>query len=153
MRQFDRRIARSRAKFSARSRQQPETAKLRRFFAVFVQPLHAEADSEQRHAFTDAIEDRIDPRLVECPCRAKMSDAWNDDADGPCEIVRHCGREDVRLNGRQRFSHRREIPGLVIDERDHNNPFVLGNIRASRLSFAHATRSARANALNTASIL
>ena len=30
---------------------------------------------------------------------------------------------------------------------------VLGNIRASRLSFAHATRSARAKALNTASIL
>src|SRR5436309_2965471 len=34
----------------------------------------------------------------------------------------------------------------------YSNPFVLGSMRASRRSFAQATRSARANALKTASI-
>ena len=82
-----------------------------------------------------------------------MTDAWHDDADRPREIVRRVGREDLGLDRGERLPHRREIPGLVVDERDHNNPFVLGSIFASRLSFAHATRSARANALNTASIL
>ena len=41
--------------------------------------------------------------------------------------------------------------GLVIDQRNHSRPLVLGSIFASRLSFATATRRARANALNTAS--
>ena len=47
--------------------------------------------------------------------------------------------------------HRRQVSRPVIDNRDHSSPFVLGSIVASRASFAHATRSARANALNTAS--
>ena len=54
---------------------------------------------------------------------------------------------------RERLAHRRQIAGAIIDERNHNSPLVLGSIRARRLSFAHATRSALANALNTASIL
>ena len=55
---------------------------------------------------------------------------------------------------------RREMEGLrdhirrLGDQRDaHSSPFVDGSIRARRLSFAQATRSARANALKTASIL
>ena len=48
---------------------------------------------------------------------------------------------------------------LVVDEGNHGAPSLtavlwsIGSILASRLSFAQATRSARANALNTASIL
>ena len=50
---------------------------------------------------------------------------------------------------------RGQIARAVIDQGDraHSSPFVLGSIRASRLSRSQATRSARANALNTASIL
>ena len=51
----------------------------------------------------------------------------------------------------ERLAHRRQVAGAVVDERDHSSPFVLGSIFASRASFAQATRSARANALNTAS--
>ena len=54
---------------------------------------------------------------------------------------------------RERLSHRRQVAGAVVDERDHSRPFVLGSIFARRLSFEHATRSARANALKHASIL
>mgnify|MGYP003693635583 CR=1 FL=1 len=52
----------------------------------------------------------------------------------------------------QRLAHRRQVAGAVVDERNHSSPFVLGSIFARRASFAHATRSARANALNTASM-
>ena len=61
------------------------------------------------------------------------------------------GREQVRARGREALADRREVAGAVVDERDHSSPFVLGSIRAMRGSRAHATRSARANALNTAS--
>ena len=54
-------------------------------------------------------------------------------------------------DGRERLAHRRQVAGAVIDERNHNSPFVLGSVRASCLSREHATRSARPNALNTAS--
>jgi hypothetical protein len=42
---------------------------------------------------------------------------------------------------------------LALSRLPYNSPLVLGSILASRRSFAHATRNARANALNTASIL
>ena len=69
------------------------------------------------------------------------------------ELAGRLGREDVGADRGERLAHRREVAGAVVDERDHSSPFVLGSILASRLSFAQATRSARANALNTASIL
>jgi len=61
-------------------------------------------------------------------------------------------RHELGAERRQGLAHRGEIAGAVVHERDHNNPFVLGSIFASRLSFAQATRSALANALNTASM-
>ena len=53
----------------------------------------------------------------------------------------------------KRFFHRGKVPGLVVHDRDHSSPFVLGNRRAIRRSRQHAARSARANALNNDSIL
>ena len=55
-------------------------------------------------------------------------------------------------HARKRLAHRGEVAGAVVDERDHSSSFVLGSTRARRRSRAHATRSARANALNDASI-
>ena len=46
-----------------------------------------------------------------------------------------------------------QIAGLVVDDCDHSSPFVLGSISPSCLSREQATRSARANALKSASIL
>ena len=82
-----------------------------------------------------------------------MADAGHDDAAGARELLRRRGRRELGAERRQRLAHRREIARAVIDQRDHSSPFVLGSIFASRASFAHATRSARANALNTASIV
>ena len=82
-----------------------------------------------------------------------MADAGNDDAVGAAELTGNGRRPDVGADGRQRLPHRRQIAGAVIDQRDHSRPLVLGSVFASRLSFEHATRNARANALKHASIL
>ena len=62
-----------------------------------------------------------------------------------------CGVPELGAERRERLAHRREVARAVVDERNHSSPFVLGSIFASRASLAHATRKARANALNTAS--
>ena len=74
-------------------------------------------------------------------------------AAGTAKLAWHGGRPDLGAQVRQRLSHRRQVAGAVVDQGNHSRPLVLGSMRASRLSFAHATRSARANALKHASIL
>ena len=51
------------------------------------------------------------------------------------------------------LAHRGQVAGVVVDEGDHNSPFVLGSIFASCLSFAHATRKRTRERLEHASIL
>src|SRR5207302_2917150 len=119
---------------------------------AFKQPLHAEADAEQRPQLANPRENRLDPRGTEGFRRAEMTDARHDDRVGGGEIVGPLRREQLRAERGKRFAHRREITRLVVDQRNHRRPLVLGSIFASRLSFATATRSARANALNTASM-
>src|SRR5439155_20990296 len=70
-----------------------------------------------------------------------------------CEILGLGGHEDLRADRGQRLLHRRQIARAIVNQCDQSSPFVDGNIFARRLSFAQATRRARANALNTASIL
>ena len=62
---------------------------------------------------------------------------------------------DLRLHAEiaKRFRYRRQVASSIIYDGDHSNPLVLGSTRAKRLSFEHANRSARANALKLASIL
>ena len=85
--------------------------------------------------------------------RIEVTDAGDDDGVCARELAGDCRCPDVRTDRAERFPHRREVAGAVVDERDHSRPFVLGNIFARRLSFEHAARSARANALKQASIL
>ena len=80
-----------------------------------------------------------------------MTDTGHDHAAGLPALPWCRWHDEVGAEGRERFADRRQISRAVIDEYNHSNPFVLGSIFASRASFAHATRSARANALNTAS--
>ena len=90
---------------------------------------------------------------VERARRAEVADARHDDAASPApSSAGAAGVKSSAPTRRKRLPHRRQIAGAVVDERDHSSPFVLGSICASRRSFAHATRSARANALNTASM-
>src|SRR6185295_3961696 len=123
-----------------------------RFIAAFEQPLHPDANAEQRLAVARRVVDRGPPRLIEPRRRAEVADAGHDDRIGAAAFVRRGWHEVRSAQRRERLLHRGEVAGSVIDERDHNNPFVLGSIFASRASFAHATRSALANALNTASM-
>ena len=60
--------------------------------------------------------------------------------------------DEVDPERRERLPHRRQVAGAVVDQSDHSRPLVLGSIFASRASRAQATRNARANALNTASM-
>ena len=83
----------------------------------------------------------------------EVADAGHDDAVGAAELAGDRRRPDAGAERGERLAHRRQIAGAVVDERDHSRPFVLGSMRARRLSFEHATRSARANALKHASIL
>ena len=82
-----------------------------------------------------------------------MTDAGHDDAVGTAELAWNGRCPDLSANRGERLAHRRQVAGAVINERDHSSPLVLGSVRARRLSFEHATRSARANALKQASIL
>src|SRR5262245_54683213 len=137
----------------ALARQQAKPRQIGCLVASLEQPVHAEADAEQGPAFANAPEDALDPSAVERSRRAEMSDARDDDAARLAKRIRSFRHEHVGADRRQRLLDGRQVSGLVIDQRDHSRPFVLGSMRASRLSFAHATRSARPNALKTASIL
>src|SRR5262249_55024607 len=137
----------------AASAEKAKAGHVGRLVAAFEQPLEAEADTEQRTAVADAIQDRVDPRAVERARRGEMADAGHDDPARACEFTGCLGRIKGCAHGGQRFSDGGEIPRLVVDQRDHRSPFVLGSAFAIRLSFAQATRSARPNALKTASIL
>ena len=81
-----------------------------------------------------------------------MPDARHDDAVGAGEIDGEPRREQLGARRGEALADRRQVAGAVVDERNHNSSLVLGSTRASRLSFEHAKRSARANALNSASI-
>src|SRR5262249_3224636 len=101
----------------------------------------------------DARENRLDPLTVQRAGRAEVADAGNDHRISRRELVWPIRGEERRVDGGERLSHRGEIAGPVVDQRDHSSPFVLASIGPSRWSFAQATRSARPKALNTASIL
>ena len=93
---------------------------------------------------------RIQPP-VERGGGTEVADAGDDDPGRAWQVRRIARREQLGAAAVEPFAHRRQVARAVIDERDHSSPFVLGSIRARRRSRAHATRSARANALNTAS--
>ena len=96
--------------------------------------------------------DRVAPRGIEPGGRAEVADARHDEAARAPALL-GCRRDDeVGAECGERLADRRQIAGAVVDERNHNSPFVLGSILARRASLAHATRRARANALKTASM-
>ena len=90
-----------------------------------------------------------------------MADAGHDDGARAGEIRRRLAASELRAHRRESLAHRGQVAGAVIDQRNgphalsllpHSSPLVLGSVRASCRSREHAKRSARANALNSASI-
>src|SRR6185369_17516245 len=116
------------------------------------QPLHADADSKERSSRRDGAVDGLAPGSIQPGGGAEVSDTRHDHAARLPALLRHRRHDEVGAERRQRLAHRGQIASAVINECNHSSPFVLGSIFASRASFAHATRSARANALNTASM-
>ena len=136
----------------ARPGQQAQAGAVGRFLAAGEQPLQPETDAEQRPPVRGVPANGPDPVVIEGGGRAEMADARHHDRGRPLEIGRRRRVVQLGANRGERLAHGREIAGLVIDERNHSSPLVLGSMRASCLSFEQATRSARANALNTASM-
>ena len=135
----------------ARAREQAQAGTVGCFLAAGKQPLEPETDAEQGASRRDAGANRRRPAAIERDRGAEVADAWHDDRGRAFEIGRQRRVVQLGADGGERLAHRREVAGLVVDEGNHSSPLVLGSIRASRLSLAQATRSARANALNTAS--
>ena len=130
----------------------PEPRKARRLGAALEQELQSEADAEERLAGAGVGQDRLAPRRVQHRRRLEVADARHDQPVGAGDLRRRVRREHLGAGRGQRLAHRRQVAGAIVDQRDpHNSPLVLGSIVFSCLSFEQATRSARANALNTAS--
>ena len=113
--------------------------------------MQPDADAQQRPSPLDNADDCFPPLAVERRRPRKVADSRDDDTLGIVERARTLGSPNLGPDRRERFAHRRQVAGSVIDKRDHKSPFVLGSVRASCRSREHATRSARPNALNTAS--
>src|SRR6266545_2986616 len=129
--------------------QNAEPGHFRRFVTPLEQPLHPEADPEQRRAASHNGSDRIAPRTDKRRRRGEVADARHDECRKAGELLRGRGYGEVGAESAQGLANRGEVAGAVIDQPNHSSPFVLGSIFANRASRAQATRSARANALNT----
>ena len=73
--------------------QQTQSPALRCLGAALEQPLHAEADAQQRPPAADTLENRVFPRLVERSGRAEVSDTRHDDPGRTLEVRRRSRHE------------------------------------------------------------
>ena len=127
---------------------------VRGFGAALKQPLQPQADAQQRPCTRDTFSQQCSQSLIgQRRRRLKVAHSRNDPLLRASCGVRVTRYDAVAPEMLQRIHHRGQISRAIIDNRNHSSPFVLGSIRPSCLSFEHATRSALANALNSASIL
>src|SRR5208337_1597230 len=122
-----------------------------------VEPLHAYADAEKRHATSNGRTDCWrEAGGVEALGGREVAHAWEHDALGRfnrCNVsVRYL---NLRAEITERLKNRGEIARFVVDDgyAHYNSPFVEGSMSPSCLSREQATRRARAKALKMASIL
>lgn len=130
-----------------------EAVDARCFVASLEQPLQADADSQERRAIVHHCLDRRPPVAGEGLGGVEVAHAGHDDAVGAAEFAGDRRRPHVGADRGQGLADRRQVAGAIVNQCNHSKPFVLGKVRDRRLSFEHATRSARANALKHASIL
>src|SRR5215470_4252678 len=131
-----------------------QSGNFRRFPTSFQHPLHSDADSQKGLASSNAFLHGITHAvLAKLSRRSKVSHSRKDELVRTAHKLGVVRNDGVHMQMIECFLHGRQIAGLVIDDGDHSNPFVLGNILASRLSREQAKRNARAKALNSASSL
>src|ERR1700722_3432224 len=123
-------------------------------FTPFEKPLHSQADSEKWSAPRKALQQLLaQARVVERLQRRKVSNSRQHDLVSRSHDLRLGRHHNISAEMVESFFNRIQIARAVIHDSDHRSPLVLGNIRPSRRSREQATRSARAKALNSASIL
>ena len=109
----------------------------------------------KRNARADAFEQRFAHlHLIQRPHHLpKMAHARQNDFRRAAESRGIAHQFVLRADFPQRILNRPQISRAIIEDRDHNNPFVDGSCSFSRASLEHAYRSARAKHLKIASIL
>src|ERR1043166_2099758 len=124
----------ARRKAADRSGVKAEARYLRSFLTALEKRLHAEADTEKRHAGADALEER--PAHLERIERAhhlsEVADPGKQDPGGGTKAARGVGQDVFASQFRQGILHAAQVAGAVIEDRDHNSPFVLGSWSFSR---------------------
>src|SRR5437763_13314675 len=117
-------------------------------------PLHSDTDPEKSLTGSDPLLHSLAYAAVRQLSRSsKVSHSGKDDFVCLAHNRRIVCDDAICFQMVECLLHRRQVSRLVIDNRDHSSPFVLGNILASLWSREQAKRSARANALNSASSL
>src|SRR6266496_902425 len=131
-----------------------QAVNFRRLFTRCQHPLHPDTYSQERNSVLDSLDYGFaQSGIIQGLCGSEVTNPRQNDFF--CQL----NFRDVRSNHRLRAKmvkgllYGRQIARLVINDCDHNKPFVLGSSRAICLSCQHAARNARANALNSASIL
>src|ERR1700746_3044923 len=126
-----------------------------RFLAPLEHPLHADAYAEEWHAALDRVcNSLLQARTFKRPCRCEVPDSWKHHLGrlGNVRWIRH--NRALLLQAVKSFLHRDQIARTVIDDGNHTStPLVLGSSLSICGSRQQAARSARANALKSASIL
>src|SRR5215469_559271 len=132
-----------------------QATQFRRLAAALKHPLQAQTNPQQRClSRTDSIT-QCGSKLSfpQRGCRLEVPDSRNNPLLGMSHNVRVIADDALRTEVLNRLRYRCQVPGSVINNCNHSRPLVVGNILANCLSFEQATRNARANALNSASIL
>ncbi len=131
-----------------------EPGRFRGFLATLKHPLQSDANSQEWPACRNGLLNRV--------CQLEPAQGLSrQEVTHPRQYELFCAADDSRVAGnlcrysemRKSLGDRSQVPGAVIDNRNHSSPLVLGNTRAKRRSLEQAKRIARANALKTASIL
>src|SRR5208283_3541094 len=134
--------------------QQAKAGKRWSFVAGFIESLQAEADAEKVRTARDGVTQWLaqSMRVQSGDQSATVAHAREDEAFGFGNRLRPVGGDDVRAQAAQGAFHRGDIAGAVIEQGDvHGSSLVLGKTLRRRVSRETAKRSARANALNSAS--
>src|SRR5262249_36455377 len=137
------------------AREDAEPAKRWRFFARSKKCLQAETDAKKRNTASERLEQsRAEIVLVQSTNHgSKVADARKNDRRCIRKSFRLCDALRGCVEPLQCAFNGRHVARTVVNEGDvHNSSLVLGKTFLSRLSRLTAKRSARAKALNIASI-
>ncbi len=108
---------------------EPQAADFGRFVAAFEQRLHAQADSQERNAGGDAVQQRLayGQFIQRSHHLAKVTHARQDDLRCGVQSRGVADQGVFAAEFTQGILHAAQIAGAIIENGDHNSPFVDGN--------------------------